>query len=838
MSVDTSPNLAAVTLAGSDVKSGGIIKPPEGTGVVQSNVIEREEVADGTVESDLADVSRGAALVLSGRRGGVPGAPSRRQRRERFLKSQEPLPVEPEPSVDDVRREYNAAALAEQPSPFESLDLSGIFPMLLEENTLKELGGFLNTEVLPHAEAKAVLIDMFAERLAGKEMDVDKILARKKKSAFYSPKVSEKDLEGMGDSDSKEARKRIREVVERMANGEFFALCDDPNSPYFFTKVDSWGQGGLSAGTAARSPRVVKGSSELGFESGNLIEVLRSRLVFMELCHRAIKSLLEDLPFEYHRETYEMAQEAAKATLEHSNEKKGEWVAIPPRGRLVPAPSLKLFKDRSPENTDDLVVVDNYITANLSLIFPDKKDLTDQEDECPSLIGKDGKFANLAQEEFIIFDLIALADKYGLYEKYKKIFEAIFDYRRVHMKVNVYFDPKAANNHDPNKKSLIDIARSFYESNGELPFVGDWGEGRGHVLKTLISLGVVKGGFGIDIDAESDQDLVTVSEGGKYTSVKLGVKGLSSQQIKEKVIEKFPQVDILFGCDVAHECSDPVGYIVELAKKVKQGGYMHFTDPIHCETVDNVTKVTVYKFDSSTHETSMIPLEVWNNLLAYFTLHGMKVLPTDVAPGVVAGNNDTYWRAGFTLKVPKEEERDPNRYDPPKQPEIDWHAQVLEIGDFFKVWPLSLVPEEARSQIIPMLVPYLGLIGSKLSDRTPPETLQYKNARRTIALAMASIDADISQSNTKPHVLDRETFRSRLRKYDRLAYFKKVADFVGYDKILERRRDRVKEVLFLVMYLRDKFGIDISEEVKKQPEWAFLRLPDPKPSPEVSGYDS
>ncbi len=703
-------------------------------------------------------------------------------------------------------------AVGEALSPFENLDLSRIFEELLEEGVRETLDAFVSEEALSHQEAHKVIVDMFADRFAGKELNVDTLLEGVASGAFYS--LSSKGVSGEAPQSVKERHYYIKSGVEELATASFNASCDDPNSPHFFTKVPGYGKNGFSAQTAASCPREIVGLEEFGVVEGDSSEFLRYRLFFFELWHKAMEAFKNSGEGACHREAYTMAQITADETLSQFKEDRSDWATIPPKGRKVPAPSLKLFSEEKFEGPAGVDQVDSYIKANLSLIFPDKKE--------GGLVKENGEFENLIQEEFAIFDLIALSDKFNLYGKYQKIFDAIFAYRRAQFTVNFHFNPEATNHPDPKKVSLVQIFKDFYDRTGKLAYVGDWGEGRGQVGKLLLKMGVVSGVYGVDIDHDSESDGSHTSEDGRRISDKIGVKDRDEEEVLEEIVKRFPKVDVLLACDVVHECSDPTKYIARLQERVNPGGIIYFTDPHHCEAVDRVTSATVYKFDSSHYQTSMIPLEKWFDVDAYLSIMGWRVQGVHIVPGVAAGFNDPFWRGKHILRKLKPGERSPSLYSVPKSPRevIEGDVPIVEVEDCFKVWPLTLIPADSQERVFEELSVYFEAIREESAD-SKKAPLCLANLRRVFLRALAS-----KSHNSGEVLVGDKDLKGQLKyqRRDRLAYYGKVARMFG-DSVEMGRRGAVRESIYLVELLRDHLGVDLINEVRKTPGWESFELP-------------
>ena len=714
-------------------------------------------------------------------------------------------------------------ALMAQVSPFENLDLSRIFDSLLEPGPKKTLEDFFAREVMPHAVAEEVITSMFKDELAGKELDVDKVLAAVAPGHFYSNNPAEEEVEetpGRRDRETpSERRERIKGAVVRAVarNFRWMELSTKVES-FFFMAPDFGLEKGFSRETFADCPWTLLGLENFGVKESQLIEFVRYRLFFLKLFHRAMELFKEGKPSPgFQREAYTMAQIATKVTLDHCRRvndatKENGFVPIPPKNRLVPAPSLKLFEKQDPQQPAEGSPVDDYIKATLSLIFPDKEKVAQLTDE-------EGNFANLAQEEFVIFDLIALANKFGLYEKYAPIFEAIFAYRRAQFMVNFHFNPEAVKNPGEKTATVIKVMKDFYDRQKEgqkkLPYVGNWGGGGGQMDRLLLQRGLVSGIFSVDVDDSAETDVVTEEMGGKYQWVKIGSKHLSEKELQDRINEYFPEVDVLLGCDVSHECSDPRKYIPMLVSKVRGKGAVYFTDPVHCKTVDRETRSTTYPFDNSRYPHSMYSLEQWFNVVGYLNVYGWKVEEIKVASGVEAGYNDPFYRGIFYLSG---EEAGKIRPDVlcrmPKEESKGVKIEVAErkreelMNEVFQVWPLNFVPASERERIYAAVGGYLEMLWK---DKRKGEGLGQEEIRRDVCRALKSHKKNLKKPSRQV-LSSKNALNKDLRQpwINQLGYFDKVSRMFGPDENLQKMKHGVREATLLGRQLKSLFDVDIS----------------------------
>lgn len=787
-------------------------------------------------ETALLAAASGAVVgVVVGLADGVAGVLSTEEFGEKVMNGADEQGMEePQSMVTDVVWDQSADVSEEQVSPFENLDLSGIFDFLLEKKDREVLEAFIVKETVEHQQAKKFLIELMGGKVGDDKFDVDKVLAAVAPGAPHSsnPAPGEE-----GDETARERDRRIGRNLVQVGSGNMRALCEHPDSPYFFSFLEAWGVSqGFSAETAGRLARQIIDLLEFGVIPGDNSEFLRYRMFFLELWHRAMKSFKTESEDVFHRQAYTMAQVTAKLSLDQFSPDGGDWVSIPPKGRKVPAPSLNFFVDKNVNVVGDVELVDNYIMANLSLILPDKKD-------GGGLVDENGEFKNFAQEEFAIFDLIALADKFGLYSKYEAVFNAIFAYRRAQFTVNFHFNPEATRHPEAEEISLVQVVRKFYKRNGRLPVVGDWGDGKGQIGRLMLKLGIAEKVFGIaekvfgiDIDPEAEPDpqgeqaVTTFESGGKYERRKLMVKGLDDMEIQNRVAEDFPEVDILLACDVAHESSHPTEYLTRLAEKVREGGVLYVTDPTHCEVLDKVSRPTVHRFDSTSHPGSMISIEDWFNLVGYFSLTGWNIEGIYPVSGVTAGYNDPFWRAKHVLyKIPAHQRRTP-LYTVPKPCGVENQETAFSGMDgYYEVWPLKLIPHERREELNLMVRDFIPTALQELKLDQPI----YRLARKIFLKALMShlreklASSKDGQDDKNPFVTEKK-LSSLLKnpKRNRLHYLAKVGKAFpdSAAEMLDRRKS-CREAIFAVEILRDYLEIDLVEEVGKFPGWEGFSLP-------------
>lgn len=387
----------------------------------------------------------------------------------------------------------------------------------------------------------------------------------------------------------------------------------------------------------------------------------------------------------------------------------------------IPAVTVAFF-----EKTGwDQEKVDEYIRSMLSLILPNKgtgEFLADEE------LG----FRLAAQEDMILMNLIVLAkeDKSGeLWKKYGEIFTSLYYYRRIqHIRGNHWEPHDMTRDPDPATVSVKDMVEAFWKRKKNAPTILFFGSGDGLMERFIDSRVDDQGRKMVGNITSVDVDY-NIPFGESFSRVKDGIKEIVIG-VKDKIIEKdqgdgkthyevdpdflkdelsmIPGADIVVVSDVLHETHDPLPYGVNLYDKVSQGGYYYISEPTHCEAVDKLTHVAVHPYDLTKFRESMVPIEALYNVVHWLTsIEGAYNSPDwgeSISPGNFSGNNDSLWRVRFSFQKP-ETESEKNARTEFKVPveDIDWNLQVQTDEDIFKIWPLTLVPEDKRVVLIKAL---------------------------------------------------------------------------------------------------------------------------------------
>jgi len=580
--------------------------------------------------------------------------------------------------------------------------------------------------------------------------DIKKVLRNIPREALFSSRAPSEHEE------ADDAKRRLWETV----NERWKAICRDPSSRYFFTEILGFGNGTFGPDTALKCPRVLKTADlpVLGVDPQTqeeyLAEILRFRTLFLLITRKSFDSGSSDdqKSIPYYRVGYLFAQIAAllseklgkilegtphdiKANLPNvENEPYSTKTSAtqnmfghggpnrPLDEFYVHAPSLLLF----PPGTDPSII-DSYIKCNLSLIFPDNG----REDR--ESFGTEPS-ACCVQEDFITMDLMILADRFGLFEnpKYKKDYRELFNalglYRKMQYVKHYHSDAEASRDPDKTRVPLLNFVQRLFEKRQGKPItVSSLGHGDGVLERLMMESGSIGILTAVDIDpnARFDQTDVRQKYNGNYRETIVGVSDKlernsatgsmdsvtgtgsiyrESPDVRRRVMDSLQEADVVVAADVLHETSDPYAYIRGLWDKVAPGGYLYIVDPIHCEAVDEVTKMSVNNYDRTKWAASMLPLEDHFNMIGGLKMMGAIIKNISVVPGTYAGYNDSYSRVTIVLKKPAILPRKPGEYrgvdyDMPYERSLeDWDKELQRVEDIFEVWPLSTITSATQRQ--------------------------------------------------------------------------------------------------------------------------------------------
>lgn len=565
-----------------------------------------------------------------------------------------------------------------------------------------------------------------------------KILSAYPREALFSSRPTHEN------EDAEAAKTELwKEVKEKWAR-----ICKDPNSNYFFADILSYGQDPFSPDTALKCPRVLIAHDLPGLginpqsNEEYMAEIIKFRTLFSLI---ARKSFSPDIPDEsrdipYYRVAYLFAQIAALLSEELGKRLKGTSLDIRsslphiennPYGHKI-KPSRREFPDGPACSTDDFCVhapsllmfppgssveaVDVYIKCNLSLVLPNR---TSGNGE---VFGIEDS-ALCVQEDFITMDLMILAEKFGLIEKYKDVFNALNCYRKMQYIKHFHWDPDSSKDSDRNRRPLKHLVEAMAKKRGGTISVASLGSGDMILEKLMMATGKVSNLTAVDVDGDSifAETEIRLSADKKVKETIVGVRdkiqkgdGASgngdslykeNSDVMPRVMKALDVSDLVVAADVLHEVADPYAYVRGLWDKVAPGGSLYITEPVHCEAIDSVTKKSVNHYDKTRWAASMLPLEDYFNMIAFLNMTGAQIKAISVVPGTFAGYNDSYSRISIVLKKPAEpSEKRANVYRgidyelPYERSPEEWERQLEKVEDIFEVWPLSSITNLAQRE--------------------------------------------------------------------------------------------------------------------------------------------
>ena len=591
---------------------------------------------------------------------------------------------------------------------------------------------FYDKEAIPHSEAlgslQSILKSAYPE-MEDSELDWKEVAKELPREIFYSS----------ADKTFGTARSRSIQIVKETLATRWEAGNRDPNSPWHFAH----GKRGFPTEKGAQAPRLLLCQHLAAF---NLDDDLMKRnqqyqMLFLAVCSEKLRELearkcahgaeseeaiaTERELASLHRIASAYAQISCLYSIKLKKSEKGEdfqgesiMKELPEDkgGFKIPATATRFF-----EGNGDKECVDKYIIANLSLIFPDKgsgKGFADKEN---------GQMRLMTNEDMVFMNLMVLAQEYGLYEKYRDIFKAVFYYRRFQNVRAFQWDPKKLTlDNDPARVSLKSLFEGYHNQHHKAPEVLSFGFGDGMLEEFLLSrkapdgTALVKRVTGAEVDSDRDFNegsTATESADGRMAKLTFGVRDKIIKRegpwnysedptFREEMMLHLPDADIVLATDSLHETSAPTQYAISLWEKVRRGGYLYVTDPVHSVALDDVTHEASHPYDKTKWQDSMMSLEIYYNLIDWLTsVEGAFNSPEDserISSGMFAGNNDTYWRECVVFEKPA----DPTShiaYRVPDEGDL-WDKIVADDSQIFEMWPFSLVKAEQRNRVLEMLV--------------------------------------------------------------------------------------------------------------------------------------
>ncbi|MFA5947513.1 MAG: hypothetical protein WC806_00880 [Candidatus Gracilibacteria bacterium] len=538
--------------------------------------------------------------------------------------------------------------------------------------------------------------------------------------AVFDKELDKKKLDQIIDQCSDGISEASRLSSERLGDNkdEFFnrilTVWKDPKSKNFF--LDVFTRRAELCELAADSPRMIDDEDfkNLGVNLNDpkdiLFNISRFKLLFLYTNSIALKGFAQEVDIEtpFYRLAYIFAQAATALSKKLSRINMRTLKKVPIFDVKSPAPSLMFF-DKESANLSE---VEDYINLNLFMLMPNK------EGNKNATFTKSGKNSDCVNEDFILFDLMILAEEFGLFEKYKDYFLAIFYRRKAQALNNVIFNPKASGDKSPDIKTLIDIISLFVEKNKRLPDVISFGEGGCRILEQLLSKNnLCESINGIDIDKtkEFEPNLAKIVYEDGSVSLRAGVKDKivedkfgrvrEASDLMPTIFENLPEADIALAVNVFHETDNFYRYADNLYKKLRPGGYMFIIEPYYCRAFDRLTERSTLPYDSTKFPQSMPSLEMMLDLLAHFERDDGKTIHKRSVPGVWAGDNDSMWRIVSVVYKPIADEvilQDKGKvnYKMPDESSIDWDAEIEDDMDIFRVYPLNKVEEGTDRLII------------------------------------------------------------------------------------------------------------------------------------------
>ncbi len=538
----------------------------------------------------------------------------------------------------DFRGEHEErplGALPELEGP-EKIDLAGDFLERKYASSLAVVRDFFERGRVPQEAAVSGVADV----LGGAELDPMVEIGK------ADPKVFKSRTDWHEDPDGPRSFKSLPSYVNgywlwQVEGAKRQPFVDAP----FYNLPGSW----LTSNLALQCPRMPKKYTAELVAVKDPAEAMRFQAMFLQAGRKALDG------DKFYREAYFLAQSATFLTLNN-----GEEIEVPEMDRVVKSVSAKFF-----EGKEDPEAVEKYIVEMLSLMMPKAEG------------------GDIVQEEYVLFDLIGLAKKNGLYEKFASIFLSIMDVRKVQFIKKFHLNPRKQ---DGKRMSILDVVKGFMRP----PSVASLGSGDLDLEEALLAAGLISSVDGVDIKEKVSH--VTTHARGRISEVLIGTKAKHDLDVKKAVLNSLPKADLVILCDSIHETSHPCDYFIEAVKRAR--GSVYFSDPIRSKAVDAFTEISVNRMDNTAYPESMLSVEKYLAMLLYLKMAGYEVDALDIIPGAIdAGYNDVLWRITGVLKAPEPTHDTviggysiPASYDFPSR-------------DFLNQWPFSLMSEEAKFKI-------------------------------------------------------------------------------------------------------------------------------------------
>ncbi|PIZ75479.1 hypothetical protein COY05_03905 [Candidatus Peregrinibacteria bacterium CG_4_10_14_0_2_um_filter_38_24] len=641
-----------------------------------------------------------------------------------------------------------------------------------------------------------------SRELSDEDFDVRKFIEGIPPEALFSTSV----VEGEGVIWKEEMMTKIANDVSKTWKQKGYAFLK--------TKAFRSGEKGFRLRTALKCPRSLGENQDLTKlnvfeeEQKDPLQALRYRILFALASHEAFKN------DDGHRTAY-----MAGCLSVRIGKKVGYRFLIPvsQECRTFDVPSGALFsKSRGGDQMDARV----FIKVMLSLLLPDKAQ------EGAELFDEKGDLHDVVQEEFVLIDLMGLAEKMEIYEEFEEVFAAIFKLRHRNFTNRFHLSSSFGTNKGRRRMSLLDLINIKKEYSRKPVKVFSLGHGDGFLEKELLKLreegedgeALVSEVTGVDLHSGDDLEAVeTDSFGGNGKLVKVARGENKDKDRIQRVFDQLEgQADIGVAADSLHETENPFAYMMKMYDKIKPGGFLYVTDPIHCEATDKMTRVDLNSFDNTRHPSSMLSLEQYFEIIGYLTMKGAKIYDISITPGTYAGYNDTFWRVILSIRKPDLEATDLVKRDsaPYRLPieNIDWNGDVDSNEDIFKIWPFSCVREEDREKVLSKMGGNFGV--DKTGEGGNKKKITFGKAKFEAIRLLAG--GDEGRANALVH--EKSPYGSVLEKlFAHLRGGDENDKFI--DRALENFNHFAGEVFAIISLLKTECGIDISQKICEVPGW-------------------
>lgn len=720
-----------------------------------------------------------------------------------------------------LKRTRNEKESAEKPLKPWGIDIGQALDLFMEGDSktigrrFAELDNFFGKRAVSHEKAMDIVNEklQFEEKVEGRDDIVERVYNQLPPEMLY-PAATSEDLS---------AERGKRGIQRRMNRKLDEAKEPFKNTPLFLEQLgkDTPIAAMLECPRAYGHDRQVLKSlgvrdDELGPEGA---------LLDQTMCLRSSRYVLSY--GEGHRASFLLGQRAVLIS-----EVVGCQTRLQFSDREFSTPSLSLFPERNEKTTEK---VRRHIDAMLSLMMPDRGEVESL------LMNPEGTVClPLVQEDFISVDLMALAQEHGLAEEYAEVFDNLYKLRNVLHLISYHLTPSFGREHPggmgrtSKRMSLIDVIHDWVERHdGELPTIGSLGYGNGILEQLLLKMGLVSSVIGTEVhDDESDADIVTFPGDSDLELVRIPRE--RSVATEEGVFGHLKgDFDIVIACDALHETPDPPGFNRALWGRVNPGGNLYVSDPVHCRSVDGVTVQTLHKYDLTRDPASIRPVEASYNSAAHLALKGAQIISyRGVVPGVHAGSNDLLPRLTMAY-----EKGDVVPFGLPEE-SIHWDEEIQTTDDLFEVFPLCEVPIQCRDKVVERLEVATGI--PIMQIEFPLEIENVESVRgmnfadikyRVLAWLIDSVSPErvvlpgsrLYAMNGTKDVVEGLINAKSPHGGD---YLNKMFESVGNDSELMTLDRYAGEVIALVYALRDICEVDISESVKRHPNWERLLMDD------------